>query len=199
MSVALLLISDGREDYLQRTLLSAVEHLPAFDQVIHVEDLGHELGFAGAIQHGWDQVQTDWCFHLEADFTFTERVDLDRMRAVLSRRPYLAQLVLKRQPWNADETIAGGIIEQHPEDYTETTDHSAFGDVWTEHRRFWSTNPSLYDTRFCNLGWPQEPRSEGVFTHRLLRDPHLRFGFWGGKADPPRVTHIGDVRAGVGY
>lgn len=196
MSVCLLLISDGRDEYLQRTLLSAAEHLPAFDQLVHVEDRGHELGFAGAIQHGWEQVKADWVFHLEADFTFTERVDLNRMKTILVARPYLAQLVLKRQPWNPDETAAGGIIEQHPDDYTEV---NAYAGTWTEHRRFWSTNPSLYSTRFCRLGWPQVPQSEGIFTHRLLKDPHLRFAFWGGKTDPPRVTHIGDVRAGTGY
>ncbi len=39
-------------------------------------------------------------------------------------------------------------------------------------------------------------RSEGVFTHRLLADVDVRFGYWGRLDDGPWVTHIGDDRAG---
>jgi hypothetical protein len=70
---------------------------------------------------------------------------------------------------------------------------------WTEHRRFFTTNPSVYRTSLCKLGWPQESESEGKFTHRLLADPLLRFAFWGRKFDPPLCEHIGTIRAGAGY
>lgn len=196
MNVCLLLITDGRLDYFDRALESAAASLPKFAQRVIVDDSAHRLGFAGAIQRGWDQVKTDWVFHLEDDFTFNEPVPLGRMIAVLACRPYLAQLVLKRQPWNSDERAAGGIIEQHPDQYEQVTDA---GDVWTEHRKFWSTNPSVYSTGFCHQGWPQVDHSEGIFTHRLIEDPDLRFAFWGGKFDPPRVTHIGGERKGTGY
>jgi hypothetical protein len=210
MTVALLLISDGRHDYLERTLASLTTALgfrsehelrQSFtgdgNQWVHVRDDDHLLGFAGAIAKGWNQVRTDHVFHVEADFVFSDRMPaLGEMIDLLQRQPQLAQVALKRQPWNAEERVAGGIVELHPDDFTERHDDYA---VWTEHRRFFTTNPSVYSSRLCRIGWPQEPQSEGMFTHRLLRDPLLRFAFWGAKLDPPRVEHIGAERAGVGY
>lgn len=198
MTVCLLRIGDGRDDYHERSWESAKQHL-TWDEVVTVDDRHHQLGFCGAIQHGWDQVidtGCDYVLHLELDFTFHKTVPVGRMCEVLGRHPELAQLVLKRQAWNDQERAAGGIIEQHPGDYTERYEN---GDVWTEHRRFWSTNPCVYPARLCRLGWPQESESEGKFTHRLLRDPHLRFAFWGAKHDPPLVEHIGTTRHGNGY
>lgn len=196
MSVALLAISDGRHPYHQRSLESALEHLPKFDQHVWVDDPDHELGFAGAIQAGWEQIDTDYVFHLELDFVLLEDVPMSRMVRLLDRHPHVAQLVLKRQPWNEQEIAAGGIVEQHPEDYEDCFHDD---EVWAEHRRFWSTNPSLYPARWCRVGWPQGDRSEGTWTHRLLEDRELRFAFWGGKYRPPMVHHIGETRGGKGY
>lgn len=198
MKIALLVITDGRSDYLARTLTSAQELLPdVFDDRIVIDDTAHELGFAGAIQAGWDQIgDADYIFHLEGDFVFNQPVPVEQMVRLLEKRPQLAQVVLKRQPWNHDERRAGGIVEQHPADFWECFD----GDItWTEHRRFFSTNPCVYPAAIARLGWPQESESEGKFTHRLLRDPLIRFAFYGGKFDPPMVEHIGAERAGHGY
>lgn len=199
MSVCLLRLADGRDAYHERCWESAVRMLPHFDHVVTIEDRAHELGFAGAIAEGWRQaLQTgaDWVFHLEMDFTFNAQIDVGAMIALLEEQPHLVQVALKRQPVNAQELAAGGIVEQHPGDFSQRV-HS--GAIWTEHRRFFTTNPSVYSTRLCRHGWPQEPHSEGVFTHRLLEDPDARFAFWGAKFDPPLVEHIGDVRAGTGY
>lgn len=199
MSVALLLIGDGRDEYADHCVASAKEFLPAPDDLVKIDDREHKLGFAGAIAEGWRQITEaghDWVFHLEADFIFKRPVDLERMQATLERHKYLAQLALKRQPWNDEEQAAGGIVELHPDDYEQ---HTEVGDVWTEHRRNWTTNPSLYSANWCSQGWPQEPLSEGVFTHRLLEDPKLRFAYWGAKFDPPAVWHIGGSREGHGY
>ncbi|MGZ6587881.1 MAG: glycosyltransferase [Solirubrobacteraceae bacterium] len=194
MSTSLIVISDGRDCH-AKSIVSAMCNLVCdWDEIIHVDDIDHDYGFAGAIQRAWDMVETDWVFHLEADFLFNEPVYVDDMIGVLERNPYLAQLVLKRQSWNEEEKRAGGIIEQHPMDYLERGDGV---NTWTEHRRFWSTNPSVYSSRFSK-DWPQVPHSEGIFTHRLLEDPIIQFAFWGAKADPPKVEHIGQ-RAGVGY
>lgn len=199
MSVAVLLISDGRHDYLAQTLRSMATYLPAVDQLVHVDDRDHKLGFDGAIDAGWQRINgtsVDWVFHLEADFIFNGPVELEAMISILERQPHLAQVALKRQPWNDRERAAGGIVEQHPDEYDECQDDEF---IWTEHRRFFTTNPSVYSAKLCRLGWPREKHSEGVFTHRLLADPLLRFAFLGGKFDPPRVTHIGAERAGHGY
>lgn len=199
MSVCLLRIRDGRDAYHEASLASAQEMLPVFDEIVTIDDRAHELGFAGAIADGWRQVLgtgCDWVMHLELDFTFNAPVDVHRMIEVLQRRWDIAQIVLKRQAVNAEEKAAGGIVEVHPADFTQIHDG---GCVLTTHRRFWSTNPSIYSTRWCRLGWPQQQHSEGVFTHQLLADPVLRFAFWGAKHAPPLVRHIGDIRAGGGY
>lgn len=207
MSIALLFITD-RPVYAERTLASLGEMCPAiFSHRIVVDDEAHELGFAGAIAEGWRRVlETDaeHILHLEDDFTFTQPVPLRAMRDVLDALPRVAQLALKRQPWNEAEREAGGIIEQHFDDYEETTVEQVWGNGYrvswpvTLHRRFFTTNPSLYRREIVERGWPQESHSEGIFSLGLLAD-NYRFGFWGAKADPPRVHHIGEERAGVGY
>ncbi len=197
--VAFLLISDGRADYRDRTLVSAKEMLPEPEHFIEVDDSEHELGFAGAIQEGWRRVvATDatHCFHCEGDFLFHQPIPVDRMVAVLDRHPDLAQICLKRQAWNGAEKAAGGIVELNPDIYTQHVDR---GDIYTSHRACFSTNPCVYPAALCHQGWPQVEDSEGVFTHRLLEDPKVRFAFWGAKFDPPLVEHIGLERAGTGY
>lgn len=199
MTTALLMISDGRNDVHARSMLSAHDMLPGFDHIVHVQDPDHTLGFAGAVQEGWRQVlETDAAhvFHLELDFTFHRPVDVPAMIGVLERHRNVAQVALKRQAWNEQEKAAGGIVEQHPDDYCEIFDGVA---TYTTHRRFWTTNPCVYSTELCHMGWPQVPQSEGIFTHELLKRPNLRFAFLGGKHDPPLVHHIGDTRAGCGY
>lgn len=196
MTVALLVISDGRHEYHHRSLASALEHLPKFDHYVLVEDLDHRLGFAGAIQEGWRRVlatAAEYVVHWEADFIARTPVPVDRMIGVLRRHPHLAQISLKRQPVNEAERVAGGFIERDPDSYTEIHD----GDVFTEHRVCFTTNPSVYRAELCRSGWPQVPRSEGVFTHQLL-GAGLRFAVWGCKTDAPMVEHVGE-RAGRGY
>lgn len=198
--IGLLLIGDGRDEVHERSWASAKKNLPPIfeEPYVRINDADHKLGFAGAIQAGWDQVlelDLDFVLHLELDFLFRERVPIDRMVNVLERHPEIAQIVLKRQPCNAEEAVAGGIVEAHPDDFEEHYDGLNY---WVTHRRYWSTNPGIYSTRYCRIGWPQARHSEGLFTHKLLADPMLHFAIWGRKFDPPRVEHIGE-RVGVGY
>lgn len=199
MSICLLLIDDGREDYLARCQTSLAEQAPGeFSDVVTVLDHDHRLGFAGAIQKGWEAVlkaKAQWVFHVEGDFVFTAPVYPEAMAAILDAHPHLAQISLKRQAVNERERAAGGIVEADPEDFEVHYDPDA---VWTEHRRYFTTNPSLYATEICKLGWPQVAQSEGVFTHQLLEQGRS-FAIYGGKFDPPRVQHIGARRAGHGY
>lgn len=223
MTVALLVITDGRIDYLHDTVDSARENLrglitrrvmyddtgdsehraylrKAFPDFDHIH-AGDRQGFGGAIRASWAyltvQSREPFIFHLEQDFTFNRPVNLDDMADLLISRPHLAQLALRRQSWNAEERAAGGIIEQHPTDYAQNMDEA--GHCWIEHRRFFTTNPSLYRRTLMAKGWPDCEHSEGIFTHELLRDPKLRFAFWGLRTDEPWVEHIGHERAGTGY
>lgn len=197
--VCLLLIDDGRADYYERATLALAELAPAFDETVQVLDHSHDLGFAGAIAEGWARVKQtgcEWVLHWESDFVPIEPVPMAKLVALLMRRPHLAQVSLLRQPWNERERAAGGIVAADPADFTDCHDGEA---SWVEHRRYFTTNPSVYSVSLCSLGWPEAPESEGRFTHRLLTDPSLRFAIWGARDDPPRVMHIGEQRAGHGY
>jgi len=221
--IALLVITDGRRDYIRQTIPSALAQLegpvtrrvifddsgdPAHRDWLESEFPTFELvsrpdrqGFGGAIRAAWEHlrhIDEHYVFHLEDDFTFNRPVPLPDMIDVLEDRPFLLQLALRRQPWNDDERAAGGIVEQHPAAYTQRCDDQ--GRCWLEHRLFWTTNPSLYrqDMTYQHP-WPRGSRSEGVFSHNLMRSPKIRFGFWGAMDSGEAVTHIGQERVGVGY
>lgn len=224
--IALVVFTDGRVDCIDETIRSAAKmlHGPITTRLINddsddaeyrfwlrqqFEPFGFRLidpaegrqGFGGAIRHAWEHLSHLWepfVFHLEDDFTFNRPVDLSAMADTLMRNQHLVQLALRRQPWNDEERAAGGIIEQHPDDYTQSVDE--LGYRWVEHRRFFTTNPSLYRRSLIEHGWPEGEHSEGHFTHKILAlDPRKRFAFWGDRHDEPWVEHIGHERAGVGY
>lgn len=224
--ISLLVFTDGRDDCLEQTITSAIENLRGPISVRLINDdsgdadhrselleryapLGFELvppaptrqGFGGAIRHAWAyvrQLAPMFVFHLEDDFLFRRPVDLEQMAKVLIEQPHLVQIALRRQAWNDAERAAGGVIEQHPDDYVQAS--NVWGDRWLEHRRFFTTNPSLYWRRLpARREWPDAEHSEGVFTAQLLADPDLRFAYWGDSADEPWVEHIGVDRAGERY
>lgn len=159
-------------------------------------------GFGGAIQRAWqnlcDQPGAPWVFHLEDDFTFNREFWVDEMVHVMELHPHLAQMALRRQPWNPTEKLAGGVVEMHPDAYTEHLD--ARGNAWLEHRLFLTTNPSVYRRSLCAMGWPDGANSEGTMSHRLIQnDPDLRFAYWGSRDSGEAVRHNGDKRTGHGY
>lgn len=224
MSVTVVVMTDGRRDCLERSL-ATVDRLrgPVSVKVIH-DDTGdprhHEWlwqrftghgwcivttdrrsGFAGAYAHAWqwltDHDRNDWILSTEDDFTFNRDVDLHAVIDVLTAHPHLAQMALRRQAWNAAERAAGGVIELDPDAYTDRRD--ADGRQWLEHRRFFTTNPSLYRRTLTARGWPTGAHSEGVFSAELFTDPAAACGYWGARDDPPWVTHIGQHRSGHGY
>lgn len=222
--IALLVITDGRRDCISETIPSALAMLegqvtrrvlyddsgdpdhrdwlahefPTFDLIWHPDG---RQGFGGAIRTAWTHLATGpepFVFHLEDDFTFNRPVPLTGMAAVLDDQPDLVQVALRRQAWNEHERLAGGVVEQHPDAYTERSD--AFGRSWLEHSLFFTTNPSLYRRTLCEGGWPSGDRSEGKFTHQILHaNPLAKFGYWGARDSGEWVTHIGKERVGVGY
>lgn len=221
--IVVLVMTDGRGPLIERTLAGAAEHLHGrvTRAVIH-DDSGDpdytawcratfptftvtatagRSGFAGAIRSAWAwlavHTSEPYVFHLEDDFVFRRPVDLDELVGVLDAHPWLVQLALRRQPWNDRERAAGGIVELHPADYTDRTDGQH---CWLEHRRFFTTNPSLYRRTLTTRGWPSGPQSEGRFGVELLdAHPDWRFGFWGARDSGEWVEHIGVERAGTGY
>lgn len=211
MKAALLVMTDGRFDCLRRTLASFDEHvLGEFAYRIMIDDSGDALyaerleqrfggyqithnpgrhGFCGALNIGWKTVPLDatHVFHLEDDFLCNVDVPLAEMAAVLDARPYLVQLVLKRQPWSEEEKAWGDLVRGR-------VDRFEYVESWVEHREYFSTNPNLMRTEWIRDGMMVIPECEGKFGLELLADPSLRFAFWGSPDDPPVVHHIGDAR-----
>lgn len=234
--ITLMVITDGRRDCIERTIASARENLlcgsvtrcviyddsgeldntrwlvemfPDFEVIAHPQG---RQGFGGAIRYMWDWlVDNDsnrYVFHLEDDFLFNRPVPLVHMAGALTFNREIVQFALRRQPWNDEERAAGGIVEQHPDDYTERL-------IWAEytspvvgydpqlhrvlqHQRFFTTNPCLYRRSLCALGWPDGIHSEGEFG-MMLRRHGAKFAFWGARDSGEWVEHIGVQRVGTGY
>ena len=227
MSTAVLCITDGRWECLERTV-DSFERLVDGDVTerhLYVDspDRGYRekvnraysdngwrvfwhpegrQGFAGAIHYAWKELlarsTADWVFHLEDDFEFQRGVLLYEMQNVLCENRQLAQMALQRQPWNSAEIEAGGVVALNREAFTL---HRGVGrePSWLEHAMFWTTNPSLFRVELIDrFHWPLAPHSEGVFTH-WLREVGYTFGYWGGFNEDPHVHHIGTARFGKGY
>lgn len=225
MSAVLIVFTDGRRDCIELAIPSLEEHIhgPVSRKVIHddsadpdyrdwlvgkfadYEVIGTECraGFGGAYANAWrwlsDEATEPYVFSTEDDFVLTRDVELADMMFVLALRPDLQQLALRRQPWNVEEAQAGGIVEMHPEDYTDmVAAHQPW--KWLEHRRHWTTNPSLHRRGICARGWPNIEHSEGHFSIELFQqDPRATCGYWGGRDSGEWCRHVGNVRVGTGY
>jgi hypothetical protein len=208
--VITLVITDGRREYLERTLAAAGEMIPGFLPVF-VNDSGdgdycdwlntlnaHSVhhperrGMAAAVRTALSTVVSTtarYAFYLEEDFVLTAPVQLDAMIATLDAYPRLSQLVLKRQPWSDEEKNAGGQIEVAPTAYEDR-------DGFVEHKRLFSFNPSLMRVEACEKAL-QDPGSNGLeagITQTLVREGYS-FAFWCARTDPPRCEHIGEARS----
>jgi hypothetical protein len=211
--IAVVVVTDGR-DYLPATLDAAIERLgvcdgtangdtwilvddsgagttrhPVFDHVIEHPE---RRGLAGAVQSGWTAalgLGADFVFHLEDDFHLETLVPVISMAHILDSHPYLCNMVLPRQPWSPEEAEKGTYLASFP----TAVEHHEDGHTWLEHRQIFSLNPSLIPRRTLELGWPAG--NEAEMTEMLGVFPERRFGFWGSRADPPWVRHVGTYRA----
>lgn len=210
--VVIVCLTNGARDTLAPTLASAEEMLAGpIGRRIIANDSGRPLDF-----DGWDDVPIGrrsgytratkaalelsmgsgqpWVFFLEDDFTFNEPIDLAEMQAIMASEPRLIQLSLKRQPWYDYELEAGGIIEAKPQAFEQR-------DGFVAHRDYWAQNPMLCRRSFlAEHEWPLQSGSERAFAKHIFRQhPSYIAGIYGRIEDPPRCTHIGTERAGVGY
>lgn len=198
MRIVAVFVSDRGDLYLPDCLRSFHAHV---DQGVVaastvVNDSDHHWGMAGAVRAGFEWVLADgadYVLWVEEDMRFDAPVPVAEMVTVLERIPRLAQVVLKRHPWSQVEIAAGGQIEVAPDEYTDRS----FGlDCrFVEHRRLFSLNPMIAPRRVLELGWPDG--NEAGFTERCL-EAGYSFAYYGARADPPLVTHVGSVR-GAGW
>ncbi len=226
-NVCLIVFTDGRRGYLERTLASFDENLagsfrfqilsddsadPAFAAALdakwghrfHIIDHHPErLGFCASIARTWELIPSDnyYVFHLEDDFLLLRPVRLEDMSLVFFQNPRLMEITFLRQPSGRIETEAGGIWQCQPAEYLER--HLITPDgrdiAWLEHSLpLWNTNPSLYPRSLTLNGFPEPPFCERQFGLRG-RDLGWRLAYWGTKHDAPLVEHIGIERKGTGY
>lgn len=211
-------MTDGRRDYIHKTLASASTMLkgPIGPKFIF-DDSGNEenhqwlhtnfpdfhiiyedtrQGFGGAIDSAWKRIRKcefDYIFHLEDDFTFNREVPLEDMAQVLKDNSHVYQMALRRQAWNQEEIRAGGVIQRWPDNFHQE-------DGWISHRMFFTSNPNLYRRALIETrDYPRVKDSEGHFSVSIYStEPEAVFGFWGQKTDDPWVEHIGRMR-GMGH
>ena len=214
MKIALLVMTDGRKQYIHKTLASAFSELdgPIVHRVMFddsADEANHQWlrdnfpnfdlyykptrqGFGGAINSAWHILRNydfDYVFHLEDDFTFNRPVILKDMAKKLEENPNVFQMALRRQPWNNEERAAGGVIQRWPDQFHQQ-------DGFISHRLFFTTNPSLYRKSLIDSrDYATVKDAEGHFTLSITAEsPEYCFGFWGDKSDQPWVTHIGAER-----
>lgn len=190
--VVLLVMTDGRGEYLTRTLAAFDRHVTAniTARLIH-DDSGdvayrawlgeaypqyrlvttgrQRCGFSAAMCSAWRHLvalrHTPWVFHLEDDFEVTRPVNLADLAALLVQRPYLAQMALRRQAWGT-EVDYGGFVEAAPAWYSGCTDGTR---SWIETGRNFTCNPSLYRRSLTRVGWPLGDGSENLITSQLRK------------------------------
>jgi hypothetical protein len=213
-----LIFTDGRNDFLERTLTSftqqvkfpgpvskiLIDDMPQGRDLALLQDLAARfaidrvvlnetnLGVFATVQKGWTLVQNGapYIFHLENDFVFLDSIDVGQMVAVL-QEPWIVNITLLRQPWYEDERAAGGLMRKEPEKFRAV---EVRGVPVCLHQEYFGHNPGLYRREFAR---PVADYTEFNYRDLLIReDPSRHFAILGRSGDPPRVLHIGTRRVG---
>jgi len=217
-NITLLIMTNGRKDYLERTLSTLDKLHGNFTRTLIHDDsgdsdyqawlrgLGYEvavtdkIGFTRAMISAWDKLKEDsneWVFHLEEDFLFLDDINIDNIIHVLNSHDYIIQMVLLRQPLAGRELKKGGLIASHPERYEDKSDGV---NDWVEHKVGFSCNPCVYrKSLIYKYPWLDVPHSEREYSKVLFKDSDVRCAYWGKSTDDPKVKHIGEMRTGFDY
>ena len=153
---------------------------------------GRRSGLTANVQQAWDALGDDeWVFHVEEDFLVLD-APLDLMRDFLAAHPWVAQMVLERQPVNPSELANGGLLgaDNIPTWKQGWRTDSRMG-PWRQQDHLFSFNPCVYHSSIATVAG-----TETEVTERLRADWY-KFGFWGAQGDAPRCEHIG-VEGGMG-
>lgn len=191
--IQLLIVANNRPDYLIRVRDSLREHLPQDLQLTcWIQNDDKHQGMAANIQAGWSAVlQYDWDYllHWEDDMVLLRPPPLDAMIEALETHPQVANLMLKRQPWNSIEEEAGDVVRAIQMLAPNSFDMGR----WVMHDHIFSLNPCLIPRHIVEKGWPAG--NEAQMTADLLSEGWM-FGAWN---DPePYLDHIG-VERGPGW
>ena len=208
----LVVTSHGRWEYLKRTLVALHESvgLGFFDRLVlsldgswgavpdrHAEqieafrfelvDTGYRQGLTANLSQAWGALTSadDYVLHVEEDFLIHD-APLEAMADTLDAYRHVANMVLVRQPWNAQEIQAGSVLKANRHTLTPR-------DGWIEHRNGFWLNPFVAHSSLLRSLCPgvEKALTEQCAARRLV------YGYWGGMDDEPRCTHIG-AEGGMG-
>lgn len=207
----------ARRGYLERSIASLTEHVtgPIVQRVVYdcwgdpdiraelarlVEPLGFyvvgpaaPVDFTGGMQAMWGYLRKRakgaYIFQVEDDFTYQRPVDLSELIVGLRSDPNIVQMALLRDTYPAEKE-AGGILGRPTAAFVQRR-------MWLEHRLFWTNNPSLFRKSLTDVSWPSGHHSETLFGKSLFTNAKARSAFWGQGEE--WISHIGSIRAGVGY
>ena len=215
MTYALVVVGNGRLNYLQQAVQAALDMLPDPDYHLMVDDSGdaehgdqldsiypnwhivhHETnrGMAAAVQTGFDLVcdsDADFAFWLEEDMLLTREPPIHAAMDILYKNDHVAQMCFRRA------TVWGNEYEDRHKDVlaalcaqsTTVADHGC----WTEYDALFSLNPCLIPADICQIDW--DPGNEAGMTRKLCGQGYT-FGSWGNRTFAEHwVTHIGEQRA----
>jgi hypothetical protein len=216
VNVALLVIGDGRGDFIARSVEAIAKHAdyPFTARVMiddsgdpeyagHLEDAYPEFeidhgglrGMAGAVQHGFSLLDADAVLWVEEDMLLTRDLPLAEALAVLEQETFLAQMCFPRaacDPGEQGDQFAATVAKA-------AESHRA--ELYTWHDYLFSFQPCLIPRRVFGICADPCPVGSGIedwLTGLLLRDRY-RFGVWGHPGDAPYATHIGYGNRTMGY
>lgn len=217
--IALLVIGNGRTDYLADVVASAREHLPAVAYYLMVDDSGdpdvrrhldtqypefliehhdQNRGMAAAVQTGFDLVlatSARYVFWLEEDHLLIRDIPLGDAVEALEHDQTLAQMTFSREPCDPTEGTdqLAAILAQSA--------NCGVTDTHTWYDYLFSMVPNIIPRRVLELGWPAGPLgvgNESGMTSRCL-DAGYKFAAWGRVGQPAYVRHIGYASRGKAW
>lgn len=229
MSVCRIVLTNGRKDYLTRTMKSFTRLMSPVDYTVIGDDsqdkefgdwldkefpgaaiLHHEtkLGMCENIRQLWRAVPAgmEYIQHLEEDFELLKPVDLGEIQWVMAHRPVLGQIWLMRQPWYASEVAVGSVFK-----------HLVLRDGAHGWKGMWvDRGDKILMWTECQEGifWSHNPclyRANMLVmrypTAPLCEDAMARImfyagkrsAFWGSPDEDPYTRHIGEISSKVGY
>ncbi len=218
MKFCVIIINDGRNDYLEKSLNSFSENVifPEGSEITKIliddwpldrdEKLIRKIGkkqgvnkyifneenlrVDNTVRKIWDNVPSDidYIFHQENDFIYLEKIHISELVKVLES-PIIVQCALARQAWFKDERECGTLFNTRPERFRSG---NMSGIDIVMHKDHFTFNPSLYKRKWLvNI----EPFGEYQLSHHYLNQNRaLWFTYYGKRTDSNRIEHIGEIK-----
>ncbi len=217
MKICILIINDGRNDYLDQTLKSLKDKVvfPIDAEIYKVlyDDMPEgrdayflsrieleynidkmilsdkRVGINQAVQNAWMHIpKCDYIWHQENDFTYNAQIDVSKMIAPLEMNRMIGQVALLRQPWYDDEVESDGMYKVGYRTYRQG---NIAGIDLVFQDLFFTHNPCIY--RYSSI--EQIPNySEIEFAAHLKKRGCRTFAYLGTLTDEPLCHHIGVVK-----